>query len=180
MDPLAQAFAYYEWDPDAGRIIFTNNVVQGKYLINSTTFPLGYITPDDHWTNYWRAGKNAALGWRTTQADGFGAKSLGNEIASSRAFSTCQVKKAFRAVCFRDPANPAERNEVNRIADVFEANNYSMKRVFAEVAGFCKGLQRKDKRNISDAKDNMASWHKTNALKEHYHSMSNQWECRND
>lgn len=139
MDPLAQAFAYYQWDPDALRIIYTDKVVQAKYLQNSTTFPLGYITPDDHWTNYWRAGKNSALGWRGAVGDGNGAKSLGNEIAMSRAFSTCQVKKAFRAVCFRDPANPAERNEIDRIADVFEANNYSMKRVFAEVANYCKG-----------------------------------------
>ena len=139
MDPLAQAFAYYEWDANAGRIIYTNNVVQGKYLINATTFPLGYITKDDHWTNYWRAGKNAALGWRTALGDGNGAKSLGNELASSRAFSTCQVKKAFKAICFRSPANPAERAEVERIADVFDANNYSMKRVFAEVANYCKG-----------------------------------------
>jgi len=139
MDPLAQAFAYYEWDAEAGRVIYTDNVVQGKYLINATTFPLGYITTDDHWTNYWRAGKNAALGWRGTNSSGSGVKSLGIELASSRAFSTCQVKKAFKALCFRDPANPAERNEINRIADVFEANNYSMKRVFAEVASYCKG-----------------------------------------
>jgi len=140
MDPLAQAFAYYNWDEVNGRMVFTNNVVQAKYLQNSTTFPLGYITPDDHWTNYWRSGKNAVLDWRSLQGDGHGVKSLGNEIAMSRAFSTCQVKKAFRAICFRDPANPTERSEINRIADVFEANNYSMKRVFAEVANFCKGL----------------------------------------
>ena len=139
MDPLVQAFAYYEWDAEAGRVVFTNNSVQGKYLINATTFPLGYITNDDQWTNFWRAGKNAALGWRGPNASGSGVKSLGEELASSRAFSTCQVKKAFKAICFRDPANSAERNEVNRIADVFEVNNYSMKRVFAEVASYCKG-----------------------------------------
>jgi len=113
--------------------------VQAKYLINSTTFPLGYVTKNDRWDNYWRSGKNAHLGWRGPNSGGSGAKSLGEEVASSRAFSTCQVKKAFKAICFRDPANSIERGEIERIADVFENTNYSMKRVFAEVAVYCKG-----------------------------------------
>lgn len=140
MDPLIQAFAYYEWDPDLARVVYTDGVVQAKYLINNTTFPLGYVTQTDNWSNYWRDGKNAVLGWRGPSASGSGVKSLGEELASSRAFSTCQVKKAFKQICFREPANPAERTEVDRIANVFEANNYNMKRVFAEVASFCRGL----------------------------------------
>jgi len=139
MDPLIQAFAYYEWDQELGRVVYTNGQVQAKYLINNTTFPLGFVTNNDNWSNYWRAGKNAALGWRGPNASGSGVKSFGQEVASSRAFSACQVQKAFKQVCFREPANPFERAEVDRITDVFEANNYSMKRVFAEVAGFCKG-----------------------------------------
>jgi len=139
MDPLIQAFAYYDWDQELERVLFTEGVVQAKYLNNSTTFPLGYITKNDNWTNYWREGKNASHGWRGPNASGSGAKSFGEEVASSRSFSTCQVKKAFKEICFREPANVDERNEVNRIADVFEANDYSMKRVFAEVATFCMG-----------------------------------------
>jgi len=139
MDPLIQAFAYYEWDQELERVIYTDGTVQAKYLINNTTFPLGYVTQNDNWSNYWRTGKNAALGWRGPNSSGSGAKSMGEEIASSRAFSTCQVKKAFKQICFRTPANPMERAEVDRIADVFESNNYNMKRVFAEVAGFCMG-----------------------------------------
>ncbi|MFV2058324.1 MAG: hypothetical protein ACC707_17800 [Thiohalomonadales bacterium] len=139
MDPLIQAFAYYEWDQDLARVVFTDGVVQAKYLQNNTTFPLGYVTKNDNWSNYWRTGKNAALGWRGPNASGSGVKSFGEEIASSRAFSSCQVQKAFKQVCFRAPANPTERAEVNRITDVFESSNYSMKRVFAEVATFCMG-----------------------------------------
>jgi len=139
MDPLIQAFAYYECDQSAQRVIYTDGIVQAKYLINSTTFPLGYVTKNDRWDNYWRSGKNAHLGWRGPNSGGSGAKSLGEEVASSRAFSTCQVKKAFKAICFRDPANSIERGEIERIADVFENTNYSMKRVFAEVAVYCKG-----------------------------------------
>jgi len=139
MDPLVQAFAYYEWDQESERVVYTDGEVQAKYLINNTTFPLGYMTKDDSWANYWRAGKNASLGWRGPNASGSGVKSLGEEISSSEAFSRCQVKKAFEQICFRTPANPAERTEVERITEVFEANNYSMKRVFAEVASFCMG-----------------------------------------
>lgn len=139
MDPLVQAFAYYEWDDQLGRVVYTDGSVQAKYLINGTTFPLGYMTEDDRWDNYWRSGKNAVLGWRGPNSGGNGVKSLGEEVALSRAFSTCQVEKAFKEVCFREPANPAERTEVERIANVFEATNYNMKQVFAEVAGFCMG-----------------------------------------
>ncbi len=144
MDPLVQAFAYYEWDPelgDSGRVVFTDGEVQEKYEINATTFPLGYIVEDDSWDSaYWRAGQNAAiLGWGASNVTGNGVKSMGEALASTRAFSTCQVKKAFKQICFREPANPAERTEVDRIADVFETNGYQMKQVFAEVASFCMG-----------------------------------------
>lgn len=57
----------------------------------------------------------------------------------SRVFSECQVQKVFQHICLREPANPTERAEVSRIADVFEAQSYSMQRVFAEVAVYCMG-----------------------------------------
>jgi len=139
MDPLIQAFAYYEWDQSLQRVVYTDGQVQPKYLQNATTFPLGYVTQNDNWDNYWRKGQNALLGWRGGNGSGAGVKSFGEEIASSRAFSTCQVKKAFKEICFRPPANAQERDEVNRIADVFEASGYKMKTVFAEVANYCKG-----------------------------------------
>ena len=113
--------------------------MQPKYLINGTTFQLGYVTKNDSWDNYWRDGHNASLGWRGDTSSGSGVKSFGEELASSRAFSTCQVKKEFKEICFREPANPTERSEVDRIADVFEAGGYKMKSVFAEVANYCKG-----------------------------------------
>ncbi|MFO1078920.1 MAG: hypothetical protein U1E73_14450, partial [Planctomycetota bacterium] len=63
MDPMAQAFAYYDWDETAGRIVYTPGQVQTKYLKNSDNFKTGYVTPDDHWDNYWRKGNNQLLGW---------------------------------------------------------------------------------------------------------------------
>jgi hypothetical protein len=139
MDPMAQAFAYFEWDDTAQRVVHTPGFVQPKYLINSNTFPGGYITVDNRWDNFWRQGPNAALGWRAAQPGGYGPQGLGREVAASRAFSLCQVQQLFEHVCFRPPQTPADAAEITRIADVFEAEAYSMKRVFAEVAVSCMG-----------------------------------------
>ncbi len=140
MDPMAQAFAYYNFDEGTGGIEYTPGVVQPKYTINANTFKYGFITPDDSWDNYWRAGQNASLGWDPgLPGSGNGAKSLGVELASSDAFARCQVEKVFRTVCLRDPGNSADRNEVVTITDNFRAGNYNMKTVFAETAVYCKG-----------------------------------------
>jgi hypothetical protein len=139
MDPMAQAFAYFEYDQELERVVHTPGQVQQKYLINGTTFALGFITTDNRWDNYWRSGPNALLGWRGGESGGYGAKSLGQEVANSRAFSVCQVEKVFERVCFRPPQSALDRAEVERIADVFEGQSYSMKRVFAETARFCMG-----------------------------------------
>lgn len=139
MDPMAGAFAYYEWDDEAERLTFSRGVVQEKYGINANTFPFGYITVDDRWDNYWRGGPNSVLEWRGPSSGGFGAKSLGEEVTASRAFSICQVEKAFEYTCFRPAESAEDRAEVERIADVFEAENYSMKRVLAETALHCMG-----------------------------------------
>lgn len=151
MDPLAQAFAYYnytydaETDPQAlnGQIQYTHNIVQPKYLINASNFPYGYVTPDDRWDNYWREGPNQLLGWDTNgdglASGGYGAKSLGVELANSEAFASCQVKKVFKKVCLREPENSDDHNKINEITDIFKANNYNLKRVFTESAVYCKG-----------------------------------------
>ncbi len=140
MDPMAQAFAYYNFNETSGSIEFTDGVVQPKYTINADTFKYGFVTPDDSWDNYWRNGQNALLGWDTALAgSGSGAKSLGVELAASDAFARCQVEKVFRAVCLRDPGNSADRNQVDTITADFRADNYNMKTAFAETAVYCMG-----------------------------------------
>ena len=70
MDPMAQAFAYYDFDETQGRLVYTQGQVQPKYLINSDNFKPGYITSDDHWENRWRLpGKNTLLGWAAGRPD---------------------------------------------------------------------------------------------------------------
>ncbi|MEO0974415.1 MAG: hypothetical protein AAFX85_15100, partial [Pseudomonadota bacterium] len=84
MDPLAGAFAYYDYDLDLERVVYSGGQVQPKYSLNNTTFAPGYITTDDSWRNYWREGINAALGWSASlPGGGNGAASLGEELANS-------------------------------------------------------------------------------------------------
>ena len=139
MDAVAGAFAYFDWDATQMRVVYTPGSVAPKYLINGSNFPYGYITTDNRWDNYWRQGSHANLDWRGPNAGGYGAKTLGEEVASSRAFSVCQVEKVFQHVCFRPPNSDADGTKVDDIATIFEANNYSMKRVFAEVGAYCMG-----------------------------------------
>ncbi len=140
MDGLAGAFAYYDFDEDTQQLVYTAGVVQPKYLQAAGTFPTGYVTQGDSWVNYWRAGPSSWVGWNgPNDGVGTGAKSLGVEIAQTRQFSECQVKKAFEKVCHRSPNGPADVAAVRNIANIFEANNRSMKRVFAETAAYCMG-----------------------------------------
>ncbi|MEY2852894.1 MAG: hypothetical protein RL030_26 [Pseudomonadota bacterium] len=139
MDPMAQAFAYYNYDKTAGRIEYTPGVVQPKYLINMDNFKPGYVTKGDGWDNYWRTGTNRLLGWSgSLPGSGSGAKSMGQELASSDAFAQCQVEKVFKTVCLHPPANLADRDEVQRITGLFKGRG-NMKDVFAETAVYCKG-----------------------------------------
>jgi len=140
MDPLARAFAYYNYDETAGRLVYTPGVMQPKYFNNNKTFPDGFITPDDSWNNHWRQGQNALIGWSSgLPGSGQGAKSLGQELAGTTAFAQCQVQKVFKTVCFRDPVDQADRNQVSTMATTFRNNNFSLRQVFAESAGYCMG-----------------------------------------
>ena len=139
MDPMAQAFAYYNYDDVAGKLVYTPGTVQPKYFINSDNFKPGFITPNDNWENRWHHGQNAIYGWPAGAGTGAGAKSLGDEIANSSGFATCQVEKVWKAVCFRAPAlNAADRAAVGTIATNFRNNGYKLKNVFAEVAAACE------------------------------------------
>ena len=140
MDPLAQAFAYYNFDETSQRLQYTPGSVQPKYFINANTFKYGYVTADDRWDNYWRNGQNALLGWDGgLPGTGYGAKSMGEELANSEAFARCQVKKAFETVCLREPGNAADRIQIDTTTTNFKADNYNMKTAFAEVAVYCMG-----------------------------------------
>ena len=138
LDGLAGAFAFYDFDATAGRITYTAGTVQPKFVKAASTFPFGFETTGDSWINYWRTGPNAFVDWRGA-GSGSGAKSLGMELAQTRQFSECQVRNVFEKVCYRAPNGPADLQAVETIASSFEANNRSLKRVFAETAVYCMG-----------------------------------------
>ncbi len=139
MDPMAQAFAYYNFNEETGSIEYTPGTVQPKYFNNEDNFPYGFRTPDDSWQNYWRDGQNQFLGWdNALPGSGNGAKSMGEELANSDAFASCQVKKVFRTVCLRDPEDSADRTQVGAMVASFKTG-YSMKQTFAEAAVYCMG-----------------------------------------
>jgi hypothetical protein len=146
MDPMAQAFAYYNFSGTLGAVMntgtmqYTQNQVQPKYLINSTNFPFGYVTPSDSWSNRWRGGINASLGWSPSlPGSGSGAKSLGTELESASAFAQCQVTKVFQAVCFRAPTSAADVATVATITTAFQSGGYKLKQVFQQSAAACPG-----------------------------------------
>ncbi len=157
MDPLAQAFAYYDFQHDMnadpggenGQLVYndvgmadpvTGTRVVKKYLINSNNFKYGFATPDDRWDNYWRKGVNQWLGWDgSLPGGGNGAKSLGRELAHSQAFAQCQVEKVFRNVCLRTPTGEADKSAVQTLLNSFQGSGYKLKTVFAETARHCMG-----------------------------------------
>jgi hypothetical protein len=160
MDPMAQAFSYYNFSYPAseigatawpiGQIVYTAGQTQPKYHINTTNFPQGFITPDDSWTNRWRTGPNKVLGWSgSLPGSGSGAKSLGQELESSAAFNSCQVTRVFKTVCYRAPATAnngmasgyatSDANEINSLIQTFQSSNYSLRQVFAAAAAYCMG-----------------------------------------
>ena len=138
MDPMAGAFAYYDYDETAQSLVYTQGAVQSKYFNNDLNFPQGYRTTDDSWMNYWLVGQNAYLGFGGP-GGGNGAKSLGVELGTSYAFAACQVKKVFRNVCLRDAENQTDRNAVDAIVTTFRTTGYRMKQVFADTAVHCMG-----------------------------------------
>ncbi|HTT05094.1 MAG TPA: hypothetical protein VMF64_07370 [Steroidobacteraceae bacterium] len=152
MDALAGAFAYYNFVPTCdpatgcpafnipGQMVYTPGQVQQKYAINTGNFPQGYVTTDDSWINHWRQGPNSLLGWSSSlPGSGNGAKAFGQELENTQQFATCQVQKAFQAMCLRPPSNAADRAEVSQITSDFVSGNYNLKTAFAESAVYCMG-----------------------------------------
>jgi hypothetical protein len=157
MDPMAKAYAYYDYeynidtDPEGrdGSIHYnsegdidpdTGSRVEKKFRINSSTFKYGYVTTNDDWQNYWRAGINSHMGWDSgLPGRGTGAKSMNMEISHSQAFARCQVEKVFQNVCLRKPADQADRNRIVQITQNFANADYNLKQVFIDTADYCKG-----------------------------------------
>ncbi|MGD8784867.1 MAG: hypothetical protein PVG75_10540, partial [Thioalkalispiraceae bacterium] len=168
MDGMAGAYAYHTWGPNIfddaldadtqsmtylttaitypidGQDIDTPTRVTRKHRINPTNFPYGWVTTDDSWTNYWRTGVNAKLGWgqdpaltpsNATQAaySSSGAANLGRELANTQAFARCQVTKVYRHVCLSDP----DESTLQTLTTNFVNSTYDMRTVFTDSVIDC-------------------------------------------
>lgn len=163
MDPLAQAFAYYNYDLDTERMDYNavaefnaelekynpglasyETRVQPKYHINGANFNSGYLTLSEDWENYWREGKNASLQWNWgggSPADsGTGPSSMGRELANSYAFAQCKVKQVFKAVCLRNPVDDTDQQFVQDLTvELKDLQGFGLRDTFAKAADYCKG-----------------------------------------
>ena len=142
MDPLAGAFAYYNYDEGSGRLVYDATAPASKYFNNDLNFPQGFRTTDDSWENRWRDGQNAYLGFDPAfngEGTGNGAQSLGVELGKSQAFAACQVKKVFRTVCLRDAESAEDITAVGVITATFRTTGYDLKQVFSDSAVHCMG-----------------------------------------
>ncbi len=140
MDPMAQAFAYYDFNSTTGQMVYQQGVVQPKYVKNPQNFIWGFVTPNDDWSNRWRTGPNADLGWDTAlPGSGEGAASLGQELENTAAFANCQVVKVFQTVCMRAPVSSTDLTTVASIQALFVQSNYDLKQVFQQSAAACAG-----------------------------------------
>ncbi|HUN72337.1 MAG TPA: hypothetical protein VMU52_08500 [Steroidobacteraceae bacterium] len=140
MDPMAQAFAYYDFNTTTNQMVYAQGQVQPKYVKNPQNFPWGFVTPDDTWRNRWRTGPNADLGWdQSLPGSGEGAASLGMELENTTAFANCQVVKVFQTVCMRAPTSSADQTTIAGIQALFVQSNYDLKQVFQQSAASCAG-----------------------------------------
>jgi hypothetical protein len=112
MDPMAQAFAYYDYDETAAIALFAG-VVAAEVLPQQGHVPGGFSTPTTTGTTTGAAVATRCSAGTRLPGSGTGAKSLGRELARTDAFARCQVQKVFKDVCFRRPSDAQDRAKVD-------------------------------------------------------------------
>lgn len=142
MDSFASAFAYMDFVN--GKLVFNraDRKVMAK-LHNKAILPpaepngkpgipIGHMAEDDSWVNALEG--NPMFGWDSkSEHSGNGPKSLGKLLAESDRFAYCMAWRAFRKVCRQVP-DPKNEKEILRTAIAGFKVNYSLKKLFAEVA----------------------------------------------
>ena len=109
MDPMAQAFAYYNYDPTALQLVYTPGQTQAKYHINTGNFPYGFVTPDDSWNNRWRYRAECAAGLErlAARAAAMAPSRWDRNSPAVRHSPTARCRKYFRpSACVRRAMRP--------------------------------------------------------------------------
>ncbi len=135
MDAMAGAFAQVDFDLGRGSLAAFPSV-HPKYTQNSNVYPEGNRSLDGEWVNLLAMNhvQDEFFGWdEDVPIQGEGIQSFGRMLGASKAFRTCMVKRAFKAICMRDPV-VADDPSIQAVSESFASHNYSLKRVFGEVA----------------------------------------------
>jgi hypothetical protein len=100
---------------------------------NDTVFPDGFEVRDNGFiNNAFRGGNTQYFGW-STAIQGQGMRQYGEMLANSRAFPGCMARRAFRAVCKREPAS-IDNGLIDQAAQQFVNDGYSLRNLFARIA----------------------------------------------
>ena len=143
MDAMAGAFCYYNYRSTVANgpmtLVHMPGVIQEKCVRNSNEFEDGFQTVDDSWVNLWAAdgGQNAFVGW-PAQRDGRGAKSFGEMIGNTTAFTTTMARLALEVGCkVVDAKAEAYKPLVEQLAAEFKADKFNLKNSIASAAARC-------------------------------------------
>ena len=151
MDPLAQAFAYYDFDETSTAMVYNPAAVHSKYFNNDTTFADGFVTPNDSWHNHWRQGQNALIGWNAALP----GQGTGAQVArrGARRHASVRAVPGQEGLQGRVPARSRGRERPRQIDAMTNAfrGAYNLKQVFAETAGYCMGQLGPGARSDDDA-----------------------------
>lgn len=101
--------------------------------MNKGSYVYGFnVTSDSFVNNATLGNKSAFFGWRgANKAGGNGVKDFGRMLSDSRRFSQCMAKKVYESVCLKKLESNAT---LIRLGDRFEALNYNMKYLYADIA----------------------------------------------
>ncbi|MDE3270375.1 MAG: hypothetical protein OYH77_08880 [Pseudomonadota bacterium] len=152
MDALSGWNVYYDFGVDQvkfrdnGRylgeqLIYQHGAVQPKITKNVIDPDVGFDyrkeeNANDSFKNLWTTGQNSTLGWRGATS-GKGAREWGMMIATSKAFSACMATHVYKNVCFSTPESDKEIQARDALAHNFEAEQYNMRKLFADTAAAC-------------------------------------------
>jgi hypothetical protein len=129
MDAMRGAFAYEDYINESF-VELPGGRPAPKYSRGASKYPAGHVTTDDSWSNL-ISDAQPMIGFKTTE--GKGIKDFGNMLANTESFKGCMAARAFTSVCQRSPL-AKDFAVLNVAARNFEKNNYSLKKLFQEIA----------------------------------------------
>ena len=141
MDPMAQAFAYYDYDETAGSMRLHAGRRAAEVLQQQGHVPGRLLDAGRQLGQLLAQGPNSLLGWDgALPGRGSGAKSLGRELAHSDAFAALPGREGLpQRLLPRAERCAGSRRGAGDDRESFKSSGYQLKRVFAEAATYCMG-----------------------------------------